>query len=270
MLSEEQRNSLFATIGTAADFLGWAVRVVSPQDISSSMLRRHKYNLNALSHDTAIDLIRRVMSQGGNVKEIYVDTVGPAETYRRKLADLFPDTKVTVCPRADSLFPIVSAASICAKVTRDRALRSWCFAERPVVAFSRRFGCGYPSDPTTQRWLCGALDAVFGFPGIVRFSWSTCKSLLDKRAYAVTWEDEEDEEDEAAAAEDVDPRRMKGNGGHDGRDRHAGSAQRGAAAARRSRRAVVSAVAANERRGVGDRPQHRFFTERRLFVVDRL
>jgi ribonuclease HII len=45
-----------------------------------------------------------------------VDTVGDAERYEEKLSRLFPSIQFCVRKKADSLFPIVSAASICAKV----------------------------------------------------------------------------------------------------------------------------------------------------------
>lgn len=46
-----------------------------------------------------------------------MDTVGPADKYEHKLSQRFPGIQVTVRPKADSLFPVVSAASICAKVS---------------------------------------------------------------------------------------------------------------------------------------------------------
>lgn len=45
-----------------------------------------------------------------------MDTVGDPEKYRTKLSDIFPSIKFVVAKKADSLYPVVSGASIVAKV----------------------------------------------------------------------------------------------------------------------------------------------------------
>ena len=45
-----------------------------------------------------------------------MDTVGDPEKYRTKLSERFPSVKFVVAKKADSLFPVVSGASIVAKV----------------------------------------------------------------------------------------------------------------------------------------------------------
>ena len=62
-------------------------------------------------------MLVQVIDNGINLRYLYVDTVGDPERYRQKLEDLFPSLIVTVEKKADSKFPVVSAASICAKVS---------------------------------------------------------------------------------------------------------------------------------------------------------
>lgn len=121
---------------------------------------------------------------------MYIDTVGDSKRYQQKLQKIFPKLDITVKPKADALFPIVSAASIAAKVTRDRTLQTWKFRE--IVLTSTDFGSGYPSDEHTQKWLKKNVDKVFGFPSLVRFSWKPVHLILAKVGVPVRWSEFDD------------------------------------------------------------------------------
>ncbi|XP_074642670.1 ribonuclease H2 subunit A-like [Tubulanus polymorphus] len=194
-LTEEQREELFTKLEEAEEMIGWTVDILSPHYISTSMLKRAKYNLNAISHDTAIGLIQRSIERGVNLTEVYVDTVGPPEKYQEKLSKIFPNLNITVAKKADSIYPIVSAASICAKVARDRATKSWEFTEGEKIKVPEGgFGSGYPADPQTKKFMVDSIDPVFGFPHFVRISWSTAYSAIEKKCVPVHWDDEDDDE----------------------------------------------------------------------------
>ena len=153
------------------------------------MLKREKYNLNLISHDAAEELIRisneQIQNLNGILKEVYVDTVGDPQKYQNKLQIIFPDIKIVVSKKADSIYPIVSAASIFAKVTRDKILLESGFTN---------VGSGYTSDSKTIDWLEGNKKNLFGYSNdIVRFSWSTVKKKIDD-PISVEWSDDEEEE----------------------------------------------------------------------------
>ena len=139
-------------------------------------------NLNEISHQTAIALIQATLDEGTNLTHVYVDTVGPPKSYQTKLECHFSDydIKFTVESKADDSYKCVSAASIVAKYHRDDMLENWKFVEPSLNdGKSSQFGCGYPGDPITKQWLDKHQDDVFGFPTIVRFSWSTCDKRIN-------------------------------------------------------------------------------------------
>ena len=215
-LTPQTRSNLMRTLCTSSTDLhvtcGWAVKVMSARDLSAGMLRpAGPYNLNAQAMDATIELIRGVLAQGINVKEMYVDTIGAPQTYQNKLSRIFPAISITVAKKADSLYPCVSAASVCAKVTRDAALEVLYEAlsspsptqlppstdgsaparsSREVATTGKTsrssgsmqeggWGSGYPSDSRCSTWLKQNMDPVFGWGHECRFSWSTAKDMLE-------------------------------------------------------------------------------------------
>ncbi|KAF1827327.1 uncharacterized protein K489DRAFT_329943 [Dissoconium aciculare CBS 342.82] len=163
---------------------GWATRSLSARDISSAMLRPHgTYNLNAQAMDATIALIQEVLDSGVNIREIYIDTIGSPAVYQKKLERIFPAQSITVAKKADSLYPCVSAASVCAKVTRDAALDVlYTSYAAPGAEGEVAWGSGYPSDPRCSSWLKANMDPVFGWGSECRFSWGTAKELLEAKS----------------------------------------------------------------------------------------
>ncbi|KAL7215249.1 hypothetical protein ACSBR1_027418 [Camellia fascicularis] len=191
-LKEEKREELFENL-KADESIGWAVDVIDPRELSAKMLQKNKINLNEISHNSAMGLVSRVLNMGVLLTEVYVDTVGDPEKYRIRLSERFPSIKFVVAKKADSLYPVVSGASIVAKVTTDRALRDWVLDET-AENMHRKFGSGYPGDPESKSGLEDHQHSVFGFPTLVRFSWGTCTPYF-KSNVEVLWESDKTDED---------------------------------------------------------------------------
>ncbi|THV07439.1 ribonuclease H2 subunit A [Dendrothele bispora CBS 962.96] len=189
-LTHEIRSSLLQTLQSDPTNLAWSVRVICPQDISSGMLKRPPINLNQQSQDATVSLIKNVLDKGIQLSEVYVDALGPPAKYEAYLSKKFPGIQFTVESKADDTYKIVGAASVAAKVTRDACLEGWTFEEVGYKAPDVELGSGYPSDPKTQTWLRSCLEPTFGFPKVVRFSWTTVKVLLEKEGHPVQWMDE--------------------------------------------------------------------------------
>jgi ribonuclease HII len=74
---------------------------------------------------------------------------------------------------ADRNYPVVSAASIVAKVTRDAAVKR-------LHTLHGIFGSGYPSDPETLKYLRGFVLKSENLPSFTRLSWATVAKLYTK------------------------------------------------------------------------------------------
>jgi ribonuclease HII len=84
-------------------------------------------------------------------------------------------------PKADARYPVVGAASIVAKTTRDarmEAISQVVKAEGGVVV-----GSGYPSDPETREFLAHILARGAAMPPFVRTRWGTLEVLRQGRLF---------------------------------------------------------------------------------------
>ncbi|MCE5338992.1 ribonuclease HII [Methanoculleus sp. UBA303] len=102
----------------------------------------------------------------------YVDACDVnAERYGRTVAAHldFP-CAIVAEHRADARHKIVGAASVIAKVTRDRAIRE-------IGEQYGKVGSGYPSDPVTIEFLRGYIREYGNPPPCARRSWKTVANL---------------------------------------------------------------------------------------------
>ncbi len=115
----------------------------------------------------------RAVAQSGD--SVYADAADvDAARFERRLRDAVDgvsDVDVSAAHGADESHPVVGAASVVAKVERDRR----------VDALGDEYGAvgsGYPSDPTTRAFLRAFVREHGRLPDPARASWSTCADLL--------------------------------------------------------------------------------------------
>jgi len=84
------------------------------------------------------------------------------------------DLKITSEHNADEKFPIVSAASILAKVRRDELVRN--IEEENGI----EIGSGYPSDRKTINFLENWVGEYGSLPDFARSSWETSKNIIER------------------------------------------------------------------------------------------
>ena len=95
-----------------------------------------------------------------------------AERFARRVKEVSKTSMEVVAEhRADRNHPVVAAASILAKVRRDRSVRE---IEKAV---GREIGSGYPSDPATIRFLESWVEEHGDLPSVARQSWKTAERI---------------------------------------------------------------------------------------------
>jgi ribonuclease HII len=166
LLSSKKRERLAIEIRSIAMICH--VLFLSPAEIDVVVERNRKlHKLNRLEAQAMAKVISILRSD-----VIYVDASDVlAERFGEHIAEnLDFNPQIVSEHKADSTYPIVSAASIIAKVERDRAISQ-------LQKKHGNLGCGYPSDPKTINFLENWITNFGDYPDFVRKSWKTAKRL---------------------------------------------------------------------------------------------
>ncbi len=159
-LSPQKREDLYERL---IEHYKHEIIMISPEDIDKT-LNNPDTNLNWLEGDTSIAILERL----GPKKAILDCPSTNVEAYKEYVAKkLTKKIDLVVEHKADTNYFVVGAASILAKVTRDREI------EKLKRIAGTDFGSGYPSDSRTVSFLKENYDKFDFF----RKSWASYKKV---------------------------------------------------------------------------------------------
>jgi ribonuclease HII len=175
LLTPHRREVLAPEIRQIA--VDYAIEKQTPRQIDDIVLNGRKlHKLNWLEAQTMARVIQKLKPD-----KAYVDASDVLEDrFGRDVLDCLA-IKIPIVSehKADQTYPIVSAASIIAKVERDREIAE-------LAKVHGDFGSGYPSDPRTIDFLRHCVARTGKYPDFVRVSWKTAQRLRsDKDARQV-------------------------------------------------------------------------------------
>ncbi len=165
-LSPSQRDSLYPEIVNLSERVYWAS--ISPGEIDAVVRKGKK--LRKLNYLEAVYFAKVIDMLGAGSVTVDASDVIPRRFRDDITGNLESPCKVVAVHKADRDFPVVSAASIIAKVERDRVVEALRNAHGD-------FGSGYPSDPVTRSFFTERIRKGEPLPGYVRKSWKTWQNL---------------------------------------------------------------------------------------------
>ena len=162
LLTREHRESLFDGLKQLGDRI--AIEIL-PHEIDSAVAHRQ---LNVLEARVFARLLRMT-----DARQVYVDACDPvADRFGRRVKAMArTSARVVSRHHADRDLPVVSAASIVAKVCRDRAM------DRLRRQLATDCGSGYASDVKTQQFVTSHLSGETERVAWLRYSWKTVSRL---------------------------------------------------------------------------------------------
>ena len=162
LLSPERRERLFEELQEVGERIAITI---PPAQVDAAVARGR---LNLLEAQVFAQLLSMT-----DAREVYVDACDVrADRFGRTVKSLArTPARIVSAHHSDRDVPIVSAASIVAKVCRDRAV------SRLRLRLESDFGSGYPSDEKTQKFVKDHLSATTEHVSWLRYSWATVARL---------------------------------------------------------------------------------------------
>ena len=173
LLSPKKREALAVEIARLAE--KHVVMKLSPVEIDRAVESGRKlHKLNRLEAQTMAMIIEALKPD-----EAYVDAADVLEErFKHHIQEGLPfKAKIVSKHKADRTYPVVSAASIIAKVERDKEIAA-------LTGEYGDFGSGYLHDPKTMRFLKRWLQTHGEYPDCVRKSWKPAKQAKNEKGTA--------------------------------------------------------------------------------------
>jgi len=162
LLTAKRREALYTKILKVAEHVQW--EMIKPGEIDYVVTTGKR--LRKLNYLEAVYFAKVIDRLGAHKVTVDASDVVPSRFGEDITRNLESVCTIVSRHKADRDFPVVSAASIVAKVQRDRE----------VEALKREhgdFGSGYPSDPATRKFFTERIRRGEALPDYVRRSWKT-------------------------------------------------------------------------------------------------
>ncbi len=162
LLSENKREEILSRLEKIGS---GKVKVISPQELDSRDCSLNEFEMREIAK----------LIDSSRAEEFYIDSIEAngerlAEKIRAHLR-VKRTVRIIAKPKADRDYPVVSAASIFAKVRRELEVAK-------LKKVFGDFGSGYPSDERTLEYLKNFIAENGAPPSIARKSWETVRKLI--------------------------------------------------------------------------------------------
>ena len=164
LLTPKQREALFPKIKQVIK--AHEIIIIFPGKIDQALQSEH-LNLNWLEALTSAEIINKLKPDKAILDCPSTNTKAYSAYVKKNLKK---DIELIAEHKADEKYVVVGAASILAKVTRDREI------EKIKKKIGVNFGSGYPSDETTKKFLAQNWSR---YPAIFRKTWSSYKRVAE-------------------------------------------------------------------------------------------